>query len=142
MKHKFILAYMDVAKRFAMLSSAKKLNVGAVIVKDDRIISIGYNGTPHGWDNICEDIGPEGIMKTRSDVIHAEANAIGKLAKNGESGKNATMFITHSPCMECAKIIYVAGISHIIYDEEYRSKDGIDFLRNCKIIVDKLQSLN
>ena len=98
MKQKFIDAYMDVAERFARLSSAKRLNVGAIVVKDDRIISIGYNGMPTGWDNCCEDSN----NKSKPEVLHAESNAIAKLAKSGESGLGASIFITHSPCIECA----------------------------------------
>ena len=110
MKPKFIQAYMEVAKTFANLSSAKRLQVGAIVVKDDRIISIGYNGTPTGWDNCCEECcdggGPVGAgcyhdhctgPKTKPEVIHAESNAISKLARSSESGEGATMFITHAP---------------------------------------------
>ena len=96
MKKKFIDAYMDVAERFAQLSSATRLQVGSIVVKDDRIISIGYNGMPSGWDNVCEHEG-----KTRPEVLHAEANAVSKLARSPESAENASIFITHSPCMDC-----------------------------------------
>lgn len=124
-KRKWHDAYMDTALRFAELSSAERLQVGAVIVKDHRIISIGYNGTPHGWDNCCED----SENKTKPEVIHAEANAISKLAKSPESGEDATMYVTHSPCIECAKLILGAGISKVYYLEPYRNDDGISFLR-------------
>ena len=151
MKQKFIDAYMDVAYRFAQLSTANRLKVGAIIVKGDRIISIGYNGMPSGWDNNCEDmviiqdeISP-GVfsltkrteLKTKPQVIHAEANAIAKLAKSTESGENSTMFLTHSPCIECAKQIYTAGIKKIFYREQYRSTDGLDFLNKCGIEVEQ-----
>src|SRR6056300_1286556 len=123
MKDKFIKAYMEVAKTFANLSTAKRLHVGAIVVKDDRIISIGYHGMPSGWDNVCEHEG-----KTKPEVLHAESNAIAKLASSHESGKDATIFITHSPCIDCAKLIYQSGISKVYYASEYRSSSGIDFL--------------
>ena len=119
MKQKFIDAYMDVAERFAQLSSAKRLQVGAIVVKDDRIISIGYNGMPSGWDNCCEyevmgDLGShEKELKTKPEVLHAESNAIAKLAKSPESGEGATIFVTHSPCIDCAKLIYQSGIATV-----------------------------
>lgn len=125
MKRKFIDAFMDVAERFAQLSSAQRLQVGAIVVKDDRIISIGYNGMPSGWDNCCEDE----QNKTKPEVLHAEMNALMKLAKSSESGDNATMFITHSPCIECAKLIYQSGIATVYYKTEYRSTQGVDFLK-------------
>jgi dCMP deaminase len=151
MKRKFIDAYMDVAYRFSKLSTARRLNVGAIIVKNDRIISIGYNGMPSGWDNNCEiefstspwpaEL-PELLnitytLKTKPEVIHAEANAIAKLAKSTESGENSVMFLTHSPCIECAKQIYTAGIKKVFYREQYRSTDGLDFLNKCGIEVEQ-----
>ena len=133
MKSKFIDAYMDVAERFAQLSSATRLQVGAIVVKDDRIISIGYNGMPSGWDNCCEHEG-----KTKPEVLHAEANALTKLAKSTESGSGAVMFCTHSPCIECAKLIFQSGIATVHYKNEYRSNAGIDFLKYSGVIVEKL----
>ena len=141
MKPKYVLAYMDVAKRFADLSTAKRLHVGAIIVKDDRIISIGYNGMPAGWSNVCEDVSEDGSLKTKAEVIHAEANAIAKLAKGTESGKDATMFLTHAPCIDCAKQIYTAGIKKVYYESDYRSNDGLDFLKRCSINVEKVYEL-
>lgn len=147
MKQKFIDAYMDVAHRFAQLSTAKRLQVGAIIVKDDRIISIGYNGMPSGWTNECEhmvfdyDIGMgEEIYrtKTKDEVIHAEANAIAKLAKGPESGLGSTLFLTHSPCIQCAKQIYTAGIVEIYYKQDYRDPAGIEFLKKCNVKVTKV----
>jgi dCMP deaminase len=142
---------MEVAKTFANLSSAKKLQVGAIVVKDDRIISIGYNGTPTGWDNVCEECcdggGPVGAgcyhdhctgPKTKPEVIHAESNAISKLARSSESGEGATMFITHAPCMDCAKLIYQSGISEVYYSTDYRSSDGLDFLQKSGIPILKV----
>jgi dCMP deaminase len=149
MKEKYIGTYMKVARLFAEHSSAKRKKVGAVIVKDDRIISIGYNGMPAGWNNDCEDlvvyrkeIEPSVFnneltheWKTKPEVLHAESNAIAKLAKSTESGKGATMFVTCAPCLECAKLIYQAGIKEIYYTEDYRKSDGIDFLSKCKDVI-------
>jgi dCMP deaminase len=134
MKEKFIGAYMDTAFRFAELSSAVRLKVGSLIVKDDRIISIGYNGTPTGWDNNCEhstETLTGTVLKTKDEVIHAEMNALMKLAKSTESGDCATIFITHAPCIDCAKAVYQAGISTVYYVHDYKSTTGIDFLNKC-----------
>ena len=142
MKEKFVNAYMDVAERFAELSSARRLHVGAIVVKDDRIISIGYNGMPSGWDNDCEDlvyrIAEEPILKTKPEVLHAETNAIAKLAKSNESGLGATMFITHAPCLDCAKLIYQSGISSVLYRNAYRDTGGITFLERSGIQVEQV----
>jgi dCMP deaminase len=142
MKQKWIEAFMDTAERFAQLSSAKRLQVGAVVVKDNRITSIGYNGTPAGWDNTCEYryVNPQTLAAedvTKKEVIHAEANAISKLAKSSESGEGASIFITHAPCVECAKLIYGAGIKHVYYRNSYRSEDGLNFLVKCNIETEK-----
>jgi dCMP deaminase len=149
MKQKFIDAYMDVAERFAQLSTARRLHVGAIVVKDDRIISIGYNGMPSGWDNNCEDevldsySGFEGAihstrLKTKPEVLHAETNAIAKLAKSNESGMGATMFITHAPCLDCAKLIYQSGISSVLYRDAYRDTSGVTFLEKSRIEVKQI----
>ena len=143
MKPKFIDAYMDVAERFGKLSTARRLNVGSIIVKDNRIISIGYNGMPSGWDNNCEDsvMWKDGVqltqpvLKSKPEVLHAESNAIAKLARSNESGEDATLFVTHSPCLECSKLIYQSGITTLYYKHEYRSQDGIEFLKKSKINV-------
>jgi len=144
-KQKFRDAYMKVAETFAELSSAVRLHVGAIVVKDDRIISIGYNGMPSGWDNNCEDMIREeqdGIVKytikSKPEVLHAETNAIAKLAKSNESGMGATMFITHAPCLDCAKLIYQSGINHVLYRNSYRSDDGIKFLEKASVTVEKI----
>jgi len=143
MKQRFVDTYMDVANRFSQLSYAVRLQVGAVIVKDDRIIAYGYNGTPSGWDNTCEDliriddVGSP-VLKTKPEVLHAESNAIAKLAKSPESGDGATIFITHSPCIECSKLIYQSGIKRVYFGEQYRNTDGIDFLKASKIDVVKV----
>lgn len=149
MKPKMREAYMKTAETFAELSHARRLHVGAIIVKDDRIISIGYNGMPAGWDNNCEYEVKEEIdekfitvLKTKPEVLHAERNALDKLAKGNEGGLGSTMFITHAPCLECAKSIYGAGISHVFYRDSYRSEDGIQFLTKCGVNIEKLLSEN
>ena len=131
---------MDVAERFAQLSSATRLQVGAIVVKDDRIISIGYNGMPTGWDNCCEDVIREDevgfqVTKTKAEVLHAETNAIAKLAKSGESGLGATMFVTHAPCIDCAKLVYQSGIATVYYKNKYRSTQGLEFLNKSGVEV-------
>ena len=161
MKDKFVQAYMDVAKRFSLLSTAKRLQVGAIIVKDDRIISIGYNGMPSGWDNNCENtlfitkdeaqgynMQSQGFTKTQNgnwtklkskpEVLHAESNAIAKLARSSESGQDAAIFVTHQPCLECAKLIFQAGISSVYYSTEYRLTNGVDFLNTAGVLVVKV----
>ena len=144
---------MKAAEVYAELSSAKRLHVGAIIVKNDRIISIGYNGMPAGWDNNCEDmfiiqdeISP-GVysltkrteLKTKPEVLHAETNAIAKLAKSSESGEGATMFITHAPCLDCAKLVYQSGINSVYYRNTYKNDDGLKFLEKCNIKVEKYE---
>ena len=143
MKKKFIETYMDVAERFAQLSSAKRLQVGAIVVKDDRIISIGYNGMPSGWDNCCEDTFHHHELGTcttitKAEVLHAESNAVAKLAKSSESGLGATMFVTHAPCIDCAKLVYQSGIATVYYKNEYRSTQGVDFLNKSNVDVIKV----
>jgi len=110
---------MDVAERFARLSSAQRAKVGAIIVKDKRIISIGYNGMPSGWDNDCEHDG-----KTKPEVLHAETNAIAKVAQSNESSRGSEIFCTHLPCIECAKLIHQSGIVTVYYREEYQAAKG------------------
>jgi dCMP deaminase len=146
MKQKFIDLYMDWATRTAQLSYARRLQVGAIIVKEDRVISMGYNGMPSGWDNNCED---EVILeqdekfvkalKTKPEVLHAETNAISKLAKSSESGDSATIFITHAPCVDCAKLIYQSGINSVFYRSSYRSTDGIEFLKKSGVEVTQIK---
>jgi dCMP deaminase len=151
MKQKWIDAFMDTAERFAELSSAVRLQVGAVVVKDNRIISIGYNGMPSGWTNECEHVVDVAKtdprydynnftkeLKTKDEVIHAEANAIIKLARDGESGNGSSLFCTHAPCIHCAKLIHGAGINTVYYRNSYRDEFGIDFLNKCKIEVNKV----
>lgn len=150
---------METAEIFAELSHARRLHVGAIIVKDDRIISIGYNGMPAGWDNDCEykvyanewsvdnneweyqeeDSGHPYNLKTRPEVLHAETNALAKLAKSTESGDGSTMFVTHSPCLDCAKLIYQSGINTVFYRNSYRSDDGIKFLKKSGVTVEQIE---
>lgn len=144
MKQKWVNAFMDTAERFAQLSSAKRLQVGAVVVQDNRIISIGYNGMPSGWTNECEediydDNGDFLQNKTKDEVIHAEANAISKLARDGERGNGASLFCTHAPCIHCAKLIYGAGITKVYYRDTYRDTLGVDFLEKCNIEVEHVK---
>jgi dCMP deaminase len=128
-------AYMKTAYSFSECSTAKRLKVGAVLVKDNNIISFSYNGTPYNWSNICED---ENNV-TLPEVIHAETNLLIKLARNGNSSaQGSTMFVTHSPCFQCAKLIYQAGIKEIYYSQQYRCKDGIEFLQKMGIQVSQL----
>lgn len=172
MKQKFVSLYMDWATRVAQLSHARRLQVGAVIVKDDTVISYGYNGMPAGWDNNCEDkeymsrdaggwLSPDEIteqwpfeeeehgpyyeytrryrLKTKPEVLHAESNAIAKLAKSTNSGLDAEMFITHAPCIECAKLIFQSGIKRVFYHEDYRSDAGVNFLKQSGIVINKVE---
>ena len=133
---------MKVAETYASLSSAKRLQVGAIVVKDNRVISIGYNGMPSGWDNNCEylehRIAQEPLLKSKPEVLHAETNAIAKLARSNESGLGAAMFVTHAPCLDCAKLIYQSGISKVYYRNTYRESFGIDFLEKSNIDVKQI----
>ena len=143
MKPKFIDYYMKIAEVTSTLSYAKRLQVGAVIVKDNQILATGYNGMPSGWENVCEyeeeklvsdiengtSLKKTGELKTKPEVLHAESNALMKVAQSTESSKDSTLFCTHAPCIECAKLIYQSGISTVYYKEEYRSDQGLKFLR-------------
>ena len=134
---------MDWARRVSELSHARRLHVGAVIVKDDTVISYGYNGMPAGWDNNCEDEtyqedGFHVTLKTKPEVLHAESNAIAKLAKSTNSGLNADLFVTHGPCLECAKLIFQSGIRRVFYAEDYRDDSGIQFLYKSGIEINKV----
>jgi dCMP deaminase len=142
MKQKFVDLYTDWAKRLSELSHARRLKVGAVIVKNDTVISYGYNGMPAGWDNNCEneiglDIKNNTVLKTKPQVLHAETNAIAKLAKNNNSGQDADIFITHAPCLECAKLICQSGIRRVWFGQSYRDDTGIEFLQKSGIEVIK-----
>ena len=146
MKKKFIDYYMRIAELTSELSYATRLKVGAVIVKENQILGTGYNGMPAGWDNNCEllisevvdiegkTIEPERVV-TRREVLHAETNALMKVATSTESSEGATLFCTHAPCIECAKLIYQAGIKTVYYKETYRDDSGIKFLQQGEINV-------
>lgn len=164
---------MDIAIRTSELSSARRLKVGSVIVKDNKILATGYNGMPTGWDNNCEDkvydkgaggwldpeefnqlypyednvemVDDEGVytkkvrygLKTKTEVLHSESNAIAKVSRSTESSEGATLFCTHSPCLECSKLIYQSGISTVYYENDYRSDSGIKFLQMSGVNVHK-----
>ena len=145
MKQKYIDLYNDFAERTAKLSHARRLQVGAVIVKDDTVISYGYNGMPAGWDNNCEFDYTDPQTKqtrlvTKPEVLHAESNAIAKLARSSNSGIGADLFVTHSPCIECAKLVFQAGIKRVWFSTEYRDNTGVDFLVNSGIEVNKINA--
>ena len=145
---------MKTAHAFAECSTARRLQVGAIVVKDNRIISIGYNGMPGGWDNNCEiehvkkypKLGPNTdnviVLESKPEVLHAEMNALMKLARSNGGGNDAVMFITHSPCLDCAKGMYQAGITEVYYEKEYRDTKGIDFLKQCDVNVFHLKCQN
>ncbi len=139
MKEKFIHAHMDVAERYAQLSSAVRLKVGCVVVKNDTIIGIGYNGMPSGWTNVCEDLVEPGKLVTKPEVLHAEPNALAKIAKSTNSSEGSDLFVTHAPCLDCAKLIYQSGIKSVYYKNVYRDTKGIDFLVKCSVEVIKVE---
>jgi len=139
MKDKFKQAYIDTARRFAELSHARRLKVGAIVVKDDSVVAYGYNGMPAGWDNNCEDLLDNGSLKTKPEVLHAESNAIAKLARSSVSGIDADLFVTHSPCLDCAKLIHQTGIKRVFYSENYRDDSGLTFLEKSGIIVEQIK---
>jgi dCMP deaminase len=127
--------YLQMAKIWAKNSYCKRRQVGALIVKERMIISDGYNGTPAGFENICEDE----LGKTKPYVLHAEANAITKVAKSSNSSEGSTLYVTSSPCMECSKLIIQAGIRRVVYCDEYHNLDGIDLLKRAGIEVVKIE---
>ena len=131
---KFDSRYLEMAAIWAKNYYCKRRQVGALIVKDRMIISDGYNGTPAGFENICED--ENGV--TKPYVLHAEANAISKVAKSGNSSEGSTLYVTASPCLECSKLIIQAGIKRVVYRDEYRLTDGIDLLKRAGIEVEKI----
>jgi len=131
---KFDQRYLEMASVWARNSYCKRRQVGALLVRDRMIISDGYNGTPSGFENICED--ENGV--TKPYVLHAEANAITKVAKSGNSSEGSTLYVTASPCLECSKLIIQAGIKRVVYRDEYRLTDGIDLLRKAGIEVEKV----
>ena len=134
--------YLEMAKVWAQLSKAERKKVGCLIVKDGQIISDGYNGTPKGYDNECEIVNEkfldkaENKLETKREVLHAESNALMKLAKSTNSSKDSTIYLTMSPCFDCAKLIIQAEVERVVCSEQYRITDGVDFLRKNNIIVD------
>jgi len=143
LKEKYIIAHMKAAQVYAELSTAVRLQVGCVIVKDNTIIGIGYNGMPSGWDNVCEEIKHTDftgtvLMKSKPEVLHAETNAIAKVSRSNNSTDSADLFVTHAPCLECAKLIYQSGIKSVFYRDTYRSEDGIQFLQKCNVEVKQI----
>lgn len=139
MKQKFIDAHMAAAEVYSKLSSAKRLQVGCVVVKDNTIIGIGYNGMPSGWTNDCENLiqlSDDTVeLKTKPEVLHAETNALAKIARSTNSSEGASLFVTHAPCIDCAKLIYQSGINSVYYRNSYRDEKGVDFLKQCKVEV-------
>lgn len=166
-KQKFLDYYMKMAEITADLSSAVRLKVGTIIVRDNQVLATGYNGTPSGWDNECEDrvwdsgaggwLDPEEFdekypyegwhegagrnvrygLKTKPIVLHSEANAILKIARSTESSEGATLFCTHAPCLDCAKLIHQSGISSVYYRNTYRETTGIEFLEKSGVKVER-----
>jgi dCMP deaminase len=157
MKQKFVDAHMAAAEVYSKLSSAKRLQVGCVVVKDNTIIVFVYNGMPSGWTNDCEykvyanewsidnneweyqeeDSGNPYNLKTKSEVLHAETNALAKIAKSTNSSEGSSLFVTHAPCLDCAKLIYQSGIKSVFYRNSYRDENGINFLLKCNLEVKK-----
>lgn len=136
-KQRYDSAYIKMAAEWSNLSHCERKQVGAIIVKDGMIIADGYNGTPSGFDNCCENDAGE----THWYVLHAEANAILKLAKSNNSAEGATLYITLSPCRDCSKLIHQAGIVRVVYRDEYKDTSGIEFLKSANVEVEKFQSL-
>jgi len=131
---KFDLSYLEMARVWSRNSYCRRRQVGALLVKDKMIISDGYNGTPSGFENVCEDENDH----TKAYVLHAEANAITKVAKSGNSSQGATLYVTAAPCIECAKLIIQSGITRVVYTDEYRLDDGINLLKRAGIEVEKI----
>jgi len=131
--NKFDRPYLEMAEIWARNSYCKRRQVGALLVKDKMIISDGYNGTPSGFENVCEENGV-----TKPYVLHAEANAISKVAKSGNNSEGATLYVTAAPCIECSKLIIQCGIKRVVYKDEYRLMDGVELLKRAGIEVEKV----
>jgi dCMP deaminase len=136
--YKYDKAYLRIAREWSRLSYCKRKQVGAIIVRDKMIISDGYNGTPSGFDNCCEDE----IGLTNWYVLHAEANAILKVAKSTQSCEGATLYITLSPCKECSKLIHQSGITRVVYQLAYKDTSGVDFLLKAGVVVEQIEDLD
>lgn len=131
--------FMQIAHDAAGMSRGRRLQVGAVVVQDDEnIIGYGWNGTPRGWDNNCELENVNGTLTTKPEVLHAESNAMAKIMRSTVSAEGATMFITHAPCVECAKLMYQGGITRVVYETDYRDRNGVEFLQKCGVEVCKI----
>ncbi|MEZ4854283.1 cytidine/deoxycytidylate deaminase family protein [Flavobacterium sp.] len=137
-KLKYDKAYLKIANEWSQLSYCKRKQVGAIIVKDRMIISDGYNGTPSGFENCCEDAN----NLTKWYVLHAEANAILKVARSTQSCEGATLYITLSPCKDCSKLIHQSGIKRVVYHQEYKDTSGVDFLKKAGVEVELIENLN
>ena len=160
-KKKYLDFYMSIAQQVSQMSQAKRLKVGSILVKEGNIISFGWNGMPSGWDNNCEDnifVLDEEVMgtnmtslgytqtdkgnwiktKTKPEVIHSEANCLMKVTKSNQSSDGSTMFLTHAPCIDCAKQMYTAGIKQVYYRDTYKNDDGLTFLEKCDVVVSKV----
>jgi len=152
-KERYENLYMDIAEKVSKMSYAKRLQVGSVLVKNDSIISYGWNGMPSGWDNDCEqktyiEIDPKWqfldedgttySLKTRPEVLHSEANCLMKVSRSTNSSEGASLFVTHAPCIDCSKLIHQAGINSVYYRNTYRDDFGIDFLKKCNIKVEQI----
>ena len=144
-KKRYLDFYMGITQQVSQMSQARRLKVGSILVKDGNIISFGWNGMPSGWDNNCEyevyheqesDLPP--TLTTKPEVIHSESNCLMKVTRSNQSSEGSTMFLTHAPCIHCAKQIYTAGIKVVYYDADWRSKEGIDFLNKCGVIVNQI----
>lgn len=136
-KSKYDKAYLRIAKEWGQLSYCQRKKVGAIIVRDKMIISDGYNGTPSGFENCCEDED----NNTKWYVLHAEANAISKVARSTQSCEGATLYITLSPCKDCSKLIHQSGIKRVVYHQEYKDASGLDFLRKAGVEVELIEDL-
>lgn len=136
--NKYDKAYLRIAREWSQLSYCKRKKVGAIIVRDRMIISDGYNGTPTGFENCCEDA--EGL--TNWYVLHAEANAILKVARSTQTCDGATLYITLSPCQECSKLIHQSGIKRVVYQHGYRDTTGVDFLVQAGVVVEQIEDLD
>ena len=137
-QEKFDKLFIDVALRVAEMSHAQRRKVGAILVKDGRIISMGYNGTPPKFDNACEYIDQVDEMYTKPEVLHAEMNCIGKVARSTESAEGATLYLTCSPCFECAKLLLTTGISRVVYKDDYRRSGGISLLKLGNVRIEQI----
>jgi dCMP deaminase len=138
-QEKMDVLYMDIAYRIAQMSHAERKKVGAIIVKDGNIIAFGWNGTPHGFDNTCENVLQDGSLVTKDELIHAEQNALAKAAKGVIPVDGATLYVTLSPCWYCSGSIIQSGIKRVVYHEEYRKPESIHFLNKANIKIEQMK---